>query len=428
MKTVMRTVLCALALTWATTSPAAETTAIDEIDFATEVAFEQALEERENGDLDKAIEAFRTILSSHPGFHRGRLALAVAYYQNMQFARARSEAEAVLQAPDSSEESKQQIQAFLGTLDKADVRHKVVPSILVGLTVDSNVNVAPDDAELTLPGGGSIVLPSSATSADDYGLLLQASLSHRYLAPQTRKMGGQEAAFLWQSRADVFSTTYSDVTDQNIQLIKLESGPAQYFGRSMQARLRGVASQLWLDGGGYLSILGLRPSISFNARRVGLTTLVDAEYQNRNYQQSADAGRDSDYRAAKLRLVYSLPRGHIQAGASVQGFNENAQNDQYSRTGRTYGIDLSGVVSGGTRLLAHAEWTWADYTDPEPYYGIARNDRIIRWRLGAEHTFSDTALKDWTVITSLNHSRNITNISSYSYRRNQALIAFRRSF
>lgn len=429
MKTVTSAALCLWVALSAATAPAARAgNTLFSLDFDTEIAFEQALEERENGDLQAAIDALQSILDTHPGFHRARLALAVAYYQGIQYARARQEAETVLEAPDADDDLKQQVRTFLDSVAEADTRHRLSPGLLVGLTIDSNVNVAPDDTRLTLPGGGSIVLPNDAAARDDYGLLFQASLRHRYLAPKTQRLGGRDAAFLWQSRADFFSTTYASESDQNLQLLKLETGPAHLFGRQMQTRLRGIVSQMWLDGEHYLSIYGLRPAVTYRSMRHALTTTINAEYQNRDYQLASDAVRDSDYVAASLKLAYELPRDDILVAASVQGFNEDAKAENYSRTGRSYTLGLNGGIDERTRLTAHAEWTWADYVGVEPYYGIARNDKTIRWSLGLEHRPATAMLKGWTVMVSLNHSRNITNIDIYRYRRNQALIAFRRSF
>jgi len=119
-------------------------------DPAVEEKFKEAMKYRESGDMDASIEILQTVLANQPMIHRARLELAVAYYQSMRYEEAVTNAEKVLEDPETPPNVRATILAFLAQVTQEQAtpisRHHWKFPVEIGYVYDTNVNVGPNDS------------------------------------------------------------------------------------------------------------------------------------------------------------------------------------------------------------------------------------------------------------------------------------------
>lgn len=84
---------------------------------AAEAQYRLGLYQRETGEPYSAIETLETLLSANPSLNRARLELAVAYYRTLNYARARAEAQRVLDDPRTPENVRLSVLSFVKQME-----------------------------------------------------------------------------------------------------------------------------------------------------------------------------------------------------------------------------------------------------------------------------------------------------------------------
>lgn len=391
--------------------------------------FVQAMEERDNGDLHRAINSFRLILQEHPHLHRARLELAVAYYQALNFAEARSQAEQVLNDPATPESVKGRLNAFIELLNETSRTHRWTPNISFGMTADSNVNAGPDNDTFTMPGG-SLTLVPEATSRSDMGLEVSGGVTHRYLAPKTLPVLGKDAAMIWFSRANLHSIRYFDEDDFNLDVLTLTTGPSLIVARQWRAGINLLVEQSRLDGDSYLRTIGLNPTLTWQRPQHRDEISADMLIQNRDYQLAGSDGRDSTYLA--LGGAYRRVLNDDRFAAQLRGdlYSEDASNNQLSNTGVRLGVNGSMQLDKQTALLARASVQSDRYSKVNQTFQKKRSDQQLRLVIGGSYTFDERIpyLHGWTAEGNLAYTNHSSNIGVYEYDRTILTVRLGRSF
>lgn len=395
----------------------AQTQDMSEDDFDLQIAFERALEARDSGDLETAIDRFRALIAAHPELSRARLELAVTYALALRFEQAREEAQAVLADPNTPPDVHPEINAFLEQLHTAARSSVFTPYLSIGALSDSNVNAGPEQDANGLP-----------TGRDDVGAVVSAGMAHRYIVPGTVDLAGREYKLLWSSRAGAYSVSYDQERSYDLDVVTLVTGPSLVAadGDRVQARLQ--ADRMWLGGEPYADYLTLAPGITLRDPASGRNGTIEVELQSRDFIRDVDRGRDATVRALAAGVGTEVMERRLALSGKARVFDEQADDDQFGRDGRGLQLTAEYTLSARTTLIARALREWAENDAVEPASGLMRSETLDRYTLAASHALADGTLGGWTADLSYVHTDNQSSVAAYDYSRNQVMVSLRREF
>lgn len=390
--------------------------------------FKEGVYQREQGNLFTAIEAFQTVLSTQPALHRARLELAVTYYRSMNYEEAQAQAKIVLDDPKTPQNVRLAVLAFMAQLKKDQEaflvkQHVFEPSVSLGLLYDTNVNAGPNSD--VVPGGAPLTPGSMPRS--DTAVVLQAGLSHRYNAPKVVQVGEAAARFSWQSMLNMYRRGYFSEHDFSMNVLSVSTGPAWLAPKKWRANLNLQLDDINL-GAEHLAIFtSLSPSISWDIRNGEITW--DAVLLHKDFKRTVDAGRDSDYASTGISFGKMVGEGNkvaVQAGVRV--FEENAGASRFSNDGTEIFIGANYVAWENGSVFGRISQKDAKHDGVEPIYLIARDETENRYEIGLNHNFKEGWLNGWKLGASYQETRNSSNVSIFTYKREMTSVNLSRSF
>lgn len=387
--------------------------------------FTQAVGLRDGGNVGQSIRNLQAMLDEQPGLDRIRLELAVAYYRALNFSKARELAQEVLNKPSTPESVRVTIRQFLAQIEKDSEPSVFTPFLSAGYIYDSNVNAGPGRSVLDI-GGTQFTLDDASSKRSDSGLNALVGVNHRYLFDGTVNIAGSDAAALWQSQLSYYNMSYESLSDYNLDVISLSTGPVLISADNWSFALPYQASDIYLGHEHLALFQALNPTVTyrFGAWEMG----VDYQYQDKSFLRDDDEGRDSKLKSVGLSLGRSFADGRYSAAVTVRDFRESADLSRYSNDGYDYGVILAARPWDGWEFSLRHNYRTSDYKGEEPVYGEARDDREYRSAFGANYTFSSGMMENWMVGLTITETRNHSNISLYDYNRTQAGLNLSRSF
>lgn len=396
-----------------------------------EVAFKEAMQARESGDILGSIEIFESIITHEPLLHRARLELAVAYYRAIQYEEAEREAQRVLDDPETPDAVRLSIIAFLAQI-RADsarfaaTRHEFRPFISVGYLHDTNVNIGPSSDVINIGSTALRVAPGSVPQSDN-AVTLAAGFSHTFKTGKLVNIANKSAAFLWQSQAAMYTRQYEEMANFNLDVTSLSTGPAfivpRYWRGNISFRLDNIElghDRLAL----YTSIL---PSITWLLNETTDLT-VSASLADRDFYQRIDEGRDNIYREVGISLGKRYMNDRVAMLVGLNLFEESADDDVFSRDGTQVfaGVNWNAWENGSL----YANYRQRDYKHdaPEPLFNEKRDEREERFAIGASHEFKDGLLNKWVLNGSYTNTNNVSNVDIYDFDREVVSATLSRTF
>jgi len=390
--------------------------------------YRRGLYERETGQPYTAIETLETLLAGNPTLNRARLELAVAYYRTLDFAQARAQAQKVLDDPKTPDAVRLSVMSFLKQLELEEATtfgkpHKLDTSLSVGLLHDSNVNAGPDNA--VLPGG--FVLDPGSTSQSDWGYTLQGAISHSWQRPSAMRLGESTARLGWNSQASVYYKGYNKLTDYNLGVFTLATGPSLIIGNGWRGNLNAQADMLTLGDKDLALYSSLSPSATW---RVGASAelSVDGQWVYRDFKRTEDEGRSGRYRSLGVGFGNLFNNNKLALQIGMRLFDENARVSRFTNDGHEVFISARQRMWEGGDLFARGALRHSSYNGIEPLYGKARSETEQRIELGASHQFQAGWMDKWQLSGTYTHIHNEANLSLYGYDRDLVQIALGRSY
>ena len=389
--------------------------------------YRQGLYERETGRPYSAIETLESLLQANPTLNRARLELAVTYYRTLEFAKARAQAQQVLDDPKTPDNVRLSVQSFLKQLEldeKATFAqpNKLEVSGLAGLVYDSNVTAGPTST--LLPNG--LTLGPSGKRRSDWGADLQAGLTHTWQSSSPVRLGESTSRFSWTTAGSLYHRGYDQEKAYNLGVATLSTGPGLIAKNGMRANLNFQVDHITLGGDNLADYWSISPSMAWQVAQGEFG--VDLQYINRSYSRSIDEGRDGHYRS--IGLSY----GHLSFGNSlaVQGgvrFSvEDDRDGRFSNNANEPFIGLRWQAWNGGDLFGRVSYRHAEFKAPEVFYGYKRHENENRIELGANHRFQSGWLEKWQWANSVTYIRNGSNIGLYDYRRTLFVTSLGRSY
>lgn len=393
-----------------------------------EAQYREGLYQRETGRPYSAIDTLESVLAANPTLNRARLEVAVAYYRTLNFAKARAQAQAVLDDPTTPDAVRLSVLSFIKQVELDEAAafgkpHKLDMNLSLGVVHDSNVNAGPDNA--VLPGG--LILEPGATDKSDGGYVLQAGMSHSWLSPTPVRSGENTGRFGWNSSLGVYYKGYGQYNEYNLGVLTAATGPALIMGKNWRGNISFQADRLTLGDEKLALYTSVSPSSTWRLAS-GHEFTADGQLAYRNFARPEDQGRDSHYSSLGFSYGGLFNNNRLTLQAGVRTFDEDAQEARYSNNG--YEVFFGGrqnVWTGGD-LFARASWRHSGYDDVEPFYGIARREDEKRLELGASQQFNTGWLDKWQGAATFTIIQNKANLALYEYDRNILQITLGRSY
>ncbi len=392
--------------------------------------FDAAMKAMDQHRLRTAREALLDILRKNPQLHRARLELARVYYLAYDYDQARSEAQRVLDDPNTPPSVRTTVLAFLAQIDedqkRIDQRHQWTPSLYVGGLYDSNVNVGPDRDVIDISGSLFLLTPGSKQRGD-FAVVVNPGIAHTYNPGKRFELGEHKGFFLWQSAADFYYRQYLSENDYSLGVLTLRTGPAWVVPGQWRASVGLQGDQIWL-GNESLALFGtLNPTVTWQvAENTDLT--LDGAVTRRHYWQDADNGRDGWYRSADVLLGHSFGKEGIAVQGGIGYSDFSADDDRFGHHGPEV---FAGVVAPAGQLgtvYARAEYRRYLFEGPEPVFNYARDDDEFRSTLGFQHDIGAGPLIGWSLVGNWIYTRNDSNVPIYDYDRHQINLGLSRTF
>lgn len=392
--------------------------------------FDEAMLAIESGRLRTAREELLGLLAANPSLHRARLELARVYYLSQDYGNARSEAQRVLDDPETPPGVRTTVLAFLAQIDaderRNSQRHQWTPSIYAGLMYDSNVNIGPSRDIIDIGGLPYLVTPGSQEQSD-FAWVVNPSVSHIY-NPGVRFEAGEKAGhFLWQTDASAYYRGYFDETDFNFGVLTLRTGPAWVVPRSWRAWIGLQADQIWLDDDSLALFSSVNPGITWEVNNDTEITLEGAVV-NRHYWEDADDGREGWEEIGRLTATryFQNRRLALQAGIGYSNFDADEDRFGYQGPDVFAGVIFEAWTDG--LVYGRVGYRKFDFDGTEPLFNIGRDDDEMRYTAGFQHDFREGALENWALQGNWIFTDNDSAVAIYEYDRHVVNLGLARSF
>jgi len=392
--------------------------------------FDAAMEALEQSRLRTARERLLSLLAANPSLSRARLELARVYYLSRDYAAARTEAQRVLDDPNTPPAVRTTVLAFLAQIDADEqryaARHQWTPSFYAGVMYDSNVNIGLGRDIIEIGGLAFQVAPDSRETSDG-AAVINAGLGHTYNPNRRFGWGEQSGSFIWQSEANAYYRAYFSESDFNLGVLTLRTGPAWVVPGRWRAYVGLQADWIFLDNDDLALFGSLNPGIAWQVGdnwEVGL----DGVITERTYADNADSGREGRYEAASLTVgrYFRQRRSLVQAGVSYADFD--ADNNVYSYSAPEVFVGMNTEAWTNGAVFARVAYRWYDFEDIEPGFTTTRDDDELRATVGLQHDYREGWLDKWSLVASWTYTDNQSDVVIYEYDRHQVSLGLSRRF
>ncbi len=431
-ETIPSLVAAALLLAIAPAAMAQETASSGADAGTVQAEFDAAMHDMDAARLRSARERLVSLLAVNPSLSRARLELARVYYQSRDYSEARTEAQRVLDDPNTPPTVKATVLAFLAQIDADEKRyaqrHQWSPSLYAGLMYDSNVNIGPSRDVIDIGGVPFNVAPDSRETSD-LAVVINPGIAHTWNPGRRFEAGEQRGFFLWQSQANAYYRAYFDENDYNLGILTARTGPAWVVPGKWRAGLGLQGDQIFLGDDSLAFYTTLNPNFTFE---FGGNTEVslDGSLSRRHYWDDDESGRDGWYKSADVFIshYFTNRKMALQFGGGWSDFDADEERFSY-RGPNVVGGFLWEAWRNGV-VYARVNYRGYDYNGLEPQFESlgSRDDDEWRYTVGFQHDFRSGALAGWALLGSWVHTDNQSNIPIYDYDRDVANLGLARRF
>lgn len=400
-------------------------------DEQAQAMFDLAMKERDTGKVYDSIQKFEYILSRRPSLNRARLELAVSYHRASQYDKALRELHTVLDNPETPEEVRLSILAYMGQVT-SDVRKPQTEQNFsyytkVGALYNTNLNFAPltSNPGITTNNGKKIESPGMDTFL---------SASHRYQDNNPIDINGAATLFEWQSQISWTGNNYTDSNNFNLNILSASTGPAFISAGRWRGAVNLQLDQTYYGTSALGTFISLNPLLTFdlgNYRGVSL----EMSLTDNNFTRSEDQDRDGN--SILVGAGYTTLLDNANNGIEV-GFrltDQYADDDQfgYKAAAIYFGGFLTFAANNNVYLnlnVKQYDYKAADTLacTPAPCTTKKRNETESHYEIGYNLDLKKGLLKDWTFNTHVSYIRNNSNVDFYSYNRTVFAINLARYF
>ena len=217
------------------------------------------------------------------------------------------------------------------------------------------------------------------------------------------------------------------LSEFNLDVVSLSTGPALVVPKQWRAKASLRVDNIELGSDRLAFYTSLLPSATWQLNNTTELS-VDASFADRDYKQSGDEGRDSFYKSVGVLLG----KRYIDTKISVRGgltfFDENAEDDRYSRDGTKLSVGVSWKAWEKGLIYANFSQRDTKHDAPERLFNVRRDEREQKFVLGVRHEFKGDYLNKWVVNGKYSNTENDSNVDIFSYEREVTSVTFSRMF
>jgi tetratricopeptide (TPR) repeat protein len=368
----------------------------------------------EVGQPSKASFIYERILAVQPNFVGVRLEMGRAYLALGDYARAKLEFETVLRFENLPPDLRQQAQVYGAAAEQYLAGKKTVGFAYVeyGYGYDSNPQSATRISEITLAGGGTLVLPQSALARSDHyqALTVGGELAHALSDSFSVFVGGEVRGRVYRN----LSVAEYVNGDGRVGL-GYNSGPHNLRLALTGGRFRLDDVDTRDNGGGtldyrYLATKQDQISVGFSGSRNKF--LPDALKIN-----------SYDLYQVSLGWFHAAADGRGAAGLTLLGGTEIETQGRVDGdkpfAGLRVMLQRTFGQSVGAFLLAGAQY--GRFSEVNPLFGEKREDTLYDATLGFSWGFA----KGWSLRPQVQYTNNRSNSDLYDYDRTDVSLNLR---
>lgn len=392
--------------------------------------FNEAIIERDAGNLYKAIESLHGVLNKAPQSHRAKIELAVAYYRALIFEEAERLAREVLAVPDTPEAVRKNVQNFLDLIEKRrsqaqEKKHRFIYEIALGAGEDDNVNQGPGS---DIVDGFNQPL-TGVSDRDDIFATIAARMSHTYTFPGTLQVGKRAGQLLWQSQGSLYRKTYEQEKDFNIDVVSVSTGPALFVTKSWRAKLNLQVDWLRQSDDPLGVFSSLNPSFTWITGHGEYT--VDGIFQHREYFASNNEGREGMRLGAQLSYAKLFNNSTMAFSSGVKYYDQHAEQERQEHDVIEGFVGLRWKMSSDSSLQGRYSFKLSDYEGVEPSSGKGRRNREHKVDVGGQIAFPSmgmSLLDNWVLGSFVTYTDNKSNAEIFEYDRTEVRFTASRKF
>jgi tetratricopeptide (TPR) repeat protein len=394
-----------------------------------EAKFREGMDALEDYRLKSAMRTFSQILDMNPRLHRARLELALAYYRSMRYEDAEKLANEVLDSPSTPPEVRVTILAFLAQVkrdsEQYGQKHLFKSFVSAGVMHDSNVNVGPSDSILRQ---GDVTLAPSSLAKSDNAYVVNAGFDHLYQSGKRIELGERVGMLVWQTSASAYSRMYNKFDEFDLAIASISTGPAMLMLRHWRASLLVRSDYMTLGGHALGWFNSIKPSVTWQFENSELTW--DAIYTRRAYNRNIDEEREGDYLATGVDFGRYFNNRQLVTTLGVRAIGLFTDDDQFSYLGGQLNAGVHTDTWHNGSAYARGRISVFQYDGENPVFNKDRDDIEYSTTVGLMHEYKDDddLMKNWVVNAYWERTNNDSNISVFSYIRNQWMISLTRSF
>jgi tetratricopeptide (TPR) repeat protein len=368
----------------------------------------------EIGQPSKASFIYERILAVEPNFLGVRLEMGRAYFALGDYARAKLEFETVLRFDNLPPDLRQQAQIYSSAAEQqlAGKKTVVFGYLEYGYGYDSNPQSSTRISQITLAGGGTLILPQSALARGDqyHALAAGGELVHALSERVSVFVGGEGRARLYR---DLKVAEYGTL-DGRVGL--------GYNSGAHNVRVALTGGRFWLDdvetrdnGGGtvdYRYLAGKQDQISLGFGG-----------SSNKFLPSALRINSYDLYQGALGWLHAYGDGRGAAGLTLLGGKEIETEGRVDGDKPFVGLRLSlqHSFAGALGAFLQAGAQRGKYELVNPLFGEKREETLYDFSAGASWVFA----KGWSLRPQVQYTRNESNLSLFEYDRTDVSLNLR---
>jgi tetratricopeptide (TPR) repeat protein len=368
----------------------------------------------ESGQPSKASFIYERILAVEPNFVGVRLEMGRAYLALGDYARAKLEFETVLRFDNLPADLRQQAQIYGNAADQyiAGKKTVAVGYLEYGYGYDSNPQSATRISEVTLAGGGTLLLPQTALPQGDqyHAFTLGGEIVHAVSDRVTVFAGGDARARL-----------HRDLEPADFGTVDVRFGVGHNEG-AHNLRFALTGGRFWLDDLKTRDSTGATLDYRYLAGKQDQISVGVSGSRNK-FLPDALKINSYDLFQGSFGWLHGSADGRGAAGATLLAGMENELNGRVDGDKPFVGIRLTlqraltNYVGGF--LLAGAQY--GEYSEVNPLFGAKREDTLYDVTLGV----SWAVAKGWSLRPQVLYMKNRSNLPLFEYDRTDVSLNLR---
>ena len=368
----------------------------------------------ESGQPSKASFIYERILATEPNFVGVRLEMGRAYLALGDFARAKLEFETVLRFENLPPDLRQQAQIYGNAADQylAGKRTVGFAYLEFGYGYDTNPQSATRISEVTLAGGGTLLLPQSALAqGDQYTAFTAGGELIHALTDRVSIFAGGEA------RARLFR--HLEIAD--FGTVDLRAGLG-YSEGAHNVRFALTGGRFWLDDTKARDSAGGTLDYRYLAGKLDQITLGLSASRNK-FIPDALVVNSYDLAQASAGWLHAAADGKGAAGLTLLAGSEMATEGRVDGDKPFVGlrIILQRTFANNIGAFVSAGLLYGEYSEVNPLFGTERADTMGDVTLGVSWSFA----KGWSLRPQVTYMENDSNQSLYKYDRTDVSLNLR---